>query len=92
MQQSVAARNVKQTLLQSIHYALDHRDQAIDYALRFGRGIERDVAEQFVSMYVNKRTLDYGADGREAVRRFLGEASRYGLVPGVEMVDFVDPG
>ncbi|MBL1218675.1 MAG: ABC transporter substrate-binding protein [Planctomycetes bacterium] len=74
-------REVTTTLSSSIAYALEHRDQAIDYALKFGRGLDRALAEQFVSMYVNKHTIDYGEQGREGVRRFLHEAAEAGLCP-----------
>jgi len=70
-------------LLASIRYALEHRDDAIDYAMEFGRGLDRELADRFVAMYVNKQTLDYGDLGRESVARFLGEAAGAGLVPGL---------
>lgn len=74
----------------SIAYSLDHREQAMDYAMGFARGLDRQTADDFVSMYVNSRTLDYGADGREAVRLFLARGVEAGLVPGPVTVEFVD--
>ena len=79
-------------LLRSIQYALDHRDEAIDYALNYARDMGRDLADRFVGMYVNDWTLDYGPTGREAVRRLLKEGADAGLVPDCGAVDFIEPG
>ncbi len=68
-------------LFQSISYALDHRDEAIDYALRFGRGVDRALADEFVTMYVNTQTLHLGERGQQGVRRFLTDAGDAGFVP-----------
>jgi len=73
----------------SIQYGLDHRDEAVRHALGFGRGLDLALADQFVGMYVNKWTLDYGDRGREAVRRLLQEGVAAGLVPRLEGIDFV---
>lgn len=78
-------------LLASIRYALDHRDEAIAYALHYARDMGGDLADRFVDMYVNRWTLDYGPTGRQAVARFLSEASDAGLVPDAGAIDFVDP-
>jgi 1,4-dihydroxy-6-naphthoate synthase len=67
----------------SIAYALDHRDEAVQYAMQFGRGLDREKTDRFVGMYVNDLTLDYGDRGREAVRRLLTEAGEKGLTPRV---------
>jgi len=72
----------------SIAYSLEHRDEAVQYAMQFGRGLDRTDTDRFVGMYVNQLTLDYGERGREAVRRFLGEAAEKGLIPPVD-VQFV---
>jgi 1,4-dihydroxy-6-naphthoate synthase len=77
-------------LQESIRYALTHREEALAYALRFGRDLDRELADRFVGMYVNDWTLDYGPRGREAVRRLLEEGQRAGLLPGPVAVDFVD--
>lgn len=84
-------REVTATLLRSLQFALEHREQAIDYALKYARGMDRALADQFVAMYVNKHTLDFGPTGREAVRRFLSEAREAGLVPESVGADFIDP-
>ncbi len=77
-------------LRRSIAFALDHREQAMDYAMGFARGLDRQTADDFVSMYVNNRTLDYGADGREAVRLFLARGVEAGIVPGPVKVEFAE--
>jgi 1,4-dihydroxy-6-naphthoate synthase len=73
----------------SILYALEHRQEALDYALRYARDLDPALADRFVGMYVNDWTLDYGAKGREAVRTLLHRAEDEGLVPGPVDVQFV---
>jgi len=80
---------VTDVLKQSIQFSLDHRKPAVDYALRFGRDLNRQLADQFVGMYVNHWTIDYGPRGREAITRLLKEGARAGLVPDVGDVDYV---
>jgi 1,4-dihydroxy-6-naphthoate synthase len=72
----------------SIAYGLAHRDEAVKYAMQFGRGLDRKKTDRFVGMYVNELTLDYGERGREAVRRLLGDAERAGLLPRPVTVEF----
>lgn len=73
-------------LRDSIDYGLAHRQEALRYALDFGRGLEGGLADRFVGMYVNDLTRDYGTRGREAIRRFLDEAAACGMVsPGIEL-------
>ena len=74
----------------SIQYSLDNRKEAVEYALKFGRGLDEQLADRFVGMYVNEWTLDYGPRGREAVRRILAEGAAAGLVPEVGEIDFVE--
>lgn len=81
---------VSSYLRQSIAYSLDHREEAMDYAMGFARGLDRQTADDFVGMYVNRRTLDYGSDGREAVRVFLARGVEAGLVPGPVSIQFSD--
>ena len=78
-------------LLDSIRYALDHRDEAVDYALGYARDMGRDLADRFVGMYVNDLTLDYGERGRRAVRQLLSEAAEAGICPDCGEVDFISP-
>ncbi|RIK65097.1 MAG: ABC transporter substrate-binding protein [Planctomycetota bacterium] len=80
---------VARLLKQSIQYGLDHRREAIEYALTFGRGLDTALTDQFVEMYVNKWTLDYGERGRGAVRRLLAEAARAALVPDPGEIEFI---
>lgn len=78
-------------LHRSIRYALDHRELAVQYALQFGRGLNTDLADRFVGMYVNQWTLDYGPRGRQAVQALLSQAAAAGLVPPQPPLDFVTP-
>ena len=73
----------------SIRYALEHRDEALDYALSYGRGLGRRQGDQFVGMYVNQRTLSYGEQGRQAVRLFLERGYSAGLIPHRPDIEFV---
>jgi 1,4-dihydroxy-6-naphthoate synthase len=73
----------------SIQYAFDHREEALEYARQFGRDLDPVLADKFVGMYVNQRTLDYGEDGREAVRRLLEMGYRAGIIPHRAHVDFL---
>jgi 1,4-dihydroxy-6-naphthoate synthase len=81
---------VSDYLRRSIAFSLDHREQAMDYAMGFARGLTRETADEFVGMYVNQRTLDYGADGRAAVRLFLERGVEAGILPGPIRVEFAD--
>jgi 1,4-dihydroxy-6-naphthoate synthase len=83
-------RRVSALLHQSIRYALEHRQEALDYALKYGRGLSSDTADRFVGMYVNERTLDMGPDGREAVKQFLQMGAQRGLVPSDVRVEFAE--
>jgi 1,4-dihydroxy-6-naphthoate synthase len=80
---------IARLLKESIRYALDHREEALEYALRYARDLEPALADRFVGMYVNDWTIDYGPRGREAVRTLLGRAAEAGLVPGPVDVQFV---
>ena len=76
-------------LKESIQYSLDHREEALDYALDYGRGLDRDKADRFVGMYVNELTVDYGERGRRAVRDFLDRAANERLIQKVPRLDFL---
>jgi len=80
---------VAAALRDSIQYALDHRDEALAYAMQFARDVDPQLADKFVGMYVNERTLDYGPDGREAVRRLLDMGHKAGIIPRETRVEFV---
>ena len=80
---------VTQALRNSIQYALDHREEALAYAMQFARDLDPQMADKFVGMYVNARTLDYGEDGKEAVVRLLDMGYRAGIIPKQPRVEFV---
>jgi 1,4-dihydroxy-6-naphthoate synthase len=77
-------------LRDSIAYGLDHRAGALAHAERFGRGLDRGLADRFVGMYVNDRTLDYGEDGRAAVAELLRRGHEAGLLARAPSIDFVE--
>jgi 1,4-dihydroxy-6-naphthoate synthase len=81
---------ISKALRDSIQHALDHREPALEYAMQFARDLDTSTASRFVSMYVNERTLDYGADGREAIRKLLDLGHERGIIPIAPQVDFVD--
>lgn len=76
-------------LKQSIQYGLDHRAEALEYALRYGRDLDRQKADQFVGMYVNDWTLDFGERGREAVAMLLRRAYEAGIIPQPVELEFI---
>ncbi len=82
-------RAVSEVLAASIQYSLDHRPEAVEHALQYARDMGRELADKFVGMYVNHWTLDYGAKGREAIRRLLGQAFQRGLIPCRPELEFV---
>ena len=81
---------VSKALRDSIRHGLEHREQALEYAMQFARDLDITMASHFVGMYVNDRTLDYGPDGREAIRRLLALGHERGIIPIAPQVDFVD--
>jgi 1,4-dihydroxy-6-naphthoate synthase len=74
-------RRISRLLHDSIAYGLQHRQEALDHALKYGRGLDRTRADTFVGMYVNDLTLDYGERGRTAVQRLLSEAWERRIIP-----------
>jgi 1,4-dihydroxy-6-naphthoate synthase len=80
---------VSDILTASIQFSLDHRAEAVQHALQYARDMGRDLADQFVGMYVNHWTLDYGDKGRESIRRFLGRAFDAGIIPHRQELEFV---
>ena len=83
-------REVSQYLRESINYSLEHREDALQYAMQFARDMDPELADRFVAMWVNERTLDYGERGREAVRRLLAEGIAAGIIPHAVDVQFVE--
>jgi 1,4-dihydroxy-6-naphthoate synthase len=85
---------VSGALRRSIQYALDHREEALAYAMQFARDLDPQLANRFVGMYVNERTLDYGAAGREGIRLLLELGHRKGIIsvePRVQFADMPEP-
>jgi 5,8-dihydroxy-2-naphthoate synthase len=80
--------SVSKMLHDSIAYALEHREDAVEYALQFGRGLDRSRTDRFVGMYVNDLTLGYGERGRRGVERLLGDAFEKGLIPRKVPISF----
>ena len=85
-------RAISRDLRASIVYGLEHREEALNHALRYARGLDRKRADQFVGMYVNDYTVDYGERGRRAVTALLDRAAGAGLLPKKIEVTFVDDG
>ena len=80
---------VNGALRDSIQYALDHREEALSYAMQFARDLDPSTADRFVGMYVNERTLDYGPEGREGVARLLDMGHKAGIIGPEARVDWV---
>jgi len=83
-------REVSKHLHRSIKYSLDHREDALAYAMQFARDMQPELADRFVAMWVNELTLDYGERGRRAVRLLLKEGFDKGIIPNQVEVDFVE--
>lgn len=82
-------KSVDRVLKRSIVYGLEHREEALEYAMRFARGLKPHLADRFVGMYVNHHTVDYGSDGKEAIRRFLRRGHEEGILPRLIEPEFV---
>jgi 1,4-dihydroxy-6-naphthoate synthase len=82
-------QEVTNIIRRSIQFSLDHRKEAVEYSLQFGRDLDRDLADKFVGMYVNAWTLDYGKRGRDAISTLLKRGARAGLVPDFAQIEFV---
>src|SRR5204862_3441147 len=86
-----AIARLSRLLHDSIAYGLEHRDEAVEYAMQFGRGLDRSRTDRFVGMYVNDLTLEYGERGRLAVARLLDEAAVAGLLPHPVPIEYARP-
>ncbi|MFN0197891.1 MAG: menaquinone biosynthesis family protein [Planctomycetaceae bacterium] len=82
-------QDVTTLLKQSIEYGLSHREEALNYALKYGRDLDRAKADKFVGMYVNDWTLDFGDRGRQAVQLLLQRGHEAGLIPNPVEVEFI---
>lgn len=83
-------REISHLLRDSIQYALDHREEALKHAMQFARDLDVKLADRFVEMYVNARTLDYGEEGRRSVQLFLDQAYEKALIPQRVPVEFAE--
>jgi 1,4-dihydroxy-6-naphthoate synthase len=81
---------VTKAVRDSIQHGIDNREPALEYAMQFARDLDSNLASRFVNMYVNERTLDYGADGRQAIRKLLDLGHERGIITVAPLVDFVD--
>jgi 1,4-dihydroxy-6-naphthoate synthase len=84
-------QQISKLLKASIQYSLDHREEALAYALQFARGLDTATADRFVSMYVNEWTLDYGERGRKAVQALLDRGFEKGILPHSVKAEFFSP-
>jgi len=82
-------KEVSEILRESIKYSLAHRDEAVEYALKYARGMTKDKADKFIGMYVNDLTVDYGERGKKAIELFLKEAYEKKLVPILPEITFI---
>jgi 1,4-dihydroxy-6-naphthoate synthase len=83
-------RLVARTIRDSVTYALEHREEALNYAMQFARDMDAELADKFVSMYVNKWTLGYGEKGKKAVRELIERGTAAGLLPGPPKIEFLE--
>lgn len=80
---------IAKTIHDSVAYGLEHREEALNYAMQFARDMEADIADKFVDMYVNRWTLGYGERGKQAVREFIARGTEAALLPGPPTVEFL---
>ena len=84
------ARRLTSLVRQTVRYSLAHRQEALEYAMRFARGMQTQVADTFVGMWVNEMTIDCGERGRRAVQELLDRGHAAGIIPHKVVTDFVD--
>jgi 1,4-dihydroxy-6-naphthoate synthase len=82
-------RQIAKTIRDSVAYGLEHREEALNYAMQFARDMDADLADKFVGMYVNKWTLGYGEKGKKAVRELIERGTAAGLLPGPAEIEFL---
>lgn len=83
-------RRIARTIRDSVAYGLEHREEALNYAMQFAREMDAELADKFVGMYVNKWTLGYGEKGKKAVREFIERGTAAGLLPGPPTVEYLE--
>ena len=82
-------RQIAKTIRDSVSYGLEHREEALNYAMQFAREMDTEVADKFVGMYVNKWTLGYGEKGKQAVKELIVRGTKAGLLPAPPTVEFL---
>jgi len=82
-------RKIQKVFRESIVYALDHRDEALEYAMRFGRNTPRETIDRFVSMYVNDYTVDMGKRGRDGLMHLYESAKASGMIQNGNSINFI---
>jgi len=82
-------RHIARTIRDSVAYGLEHREEALNYAMQFARDMDAELADKFVGMYVNKWTLGYGEKGKQAVKELIERGTKAGLLPGPPRVEFL---
>jgi 1,4-dihydroxy-6-naphthoate synthase len=82
-------RQIAKTIRDSVAYGLEHREEALNYAMQFAREMDTDLADKFVGMYVNRWTLGYGEKGRKAVRELIERGTAAGLLPSPADIEFL---
>ena len=85
-----AMRQIADLMRQSIEYALAHRDEAVAYAMKYGRGMDAVTTDKFIGMYVNKWTVEMGEDGRSAISKLLTRGYHAALLPRPVHLGFVE--
>ncbi len=85
----VERKAIAEIIKESIQFGLSYREEAVKYALQFGRGLDNKLADRFIGMYVNDWTLDYGDKGRESINLFLTKGANRGFVPKISGLEFV---
>jgi 1,4-dihydroxy-6-naphthoate synthase len=83
-------RKIARTIRDSVAYGLEHREEALNYAMQFAREMDPDLADKFVGMYVNKWTLGYGEKGKKAVRELIERGTAAGLLPGPSTIEYLE--
>jgi 1,4-dihydroxy-6-naphthoate synthase len=86
---TIVMKEISEILRESIKYSLAHRDEAVEYALKYARGMTKDKADKFIGMYVNDLTVDYGERGKKAIELFLKEAYEKKLIPILPEINFI---
>jgi 1,4-dihydroxy-6-naphthoate synthase len=84
------SKRLTRLVRETVRYSLEHREQALEYAMGFSRGMDKGVADRFVGMWVNEMTLDCGERGRRAVQTLLDRGHAAGVIPHRAVADFVE--